>query len=271
MLEDFHMHTNFSADADPESTPRKMIEASIEKGLTGICITDHEDIDYPPHLVENGFLVDYDKYFSVLQPLKEEYKDRIYVGIGVEFGLQPYLAETYQTIAKKYPFDFIIGSVHLIDKKDPYSGEYYMDKTDEEGFQRGFEVILENIKAYPDFDVLGHIDYMVRYAHETEKRYRPADYQDVIDEILKYLIDTGKGIEFNTSGFKYGLSFGHPHPDILKRYKELGGEIITIGADGHKPEHIAYDFHRVSDILRSCGFKNYTEFRGRKPIFRQLP
>ena len=73
------------------------------------------------------------------------------------------------------------------------------------------------------------------------------------------------------AGFKYGLGFGHPHPDIIKRYKELGGEIITIGADGHKPEHIAYDFYRVSGILKACGFENYTEFIERKPIFRQLP
>ena len=97
------------------------------------------------------------------------------------------------------------------------------------------------------------------------------NYADYIDEILRYLIEHGKGLEVNTAGFKYGLGFAHPHPDILKRYKELGGEIITIGADGHKPEHIAYDFYKISAILKGCGFKNYTEFRKRKPIFRQLP
>ena len=89
--------------------------------------------------------------------------------------------------------------------------------------------------------------------------------------ILKYLIEHGKGIELNTSGLKYGLPFAHPHSDILKRYRELGGEIITVGADGHKPEHIAYDFDKVSGILKDCGFKYYTEFSERKPHFKQLP
>ena len=81
----------------------------------------------------------------------------------------------------------------------------------------------------------------------------------------------GKGIELNTAGLKYGLGFAHPHPDILKRYRQLGGEIITVGADAHKPEHIAYDFGKAADILRSCGFEYYTEFKQRRPIFLHLP
>ena len=95
-------------------------------------------------------------------------------------------------------------------------------------------------------------------------------YADIIDEILRTLIEKGKGLELNTAGLKYGLPFAHPHADVLKRYRELGGEIITIGADGHRPEHIAYDFSKVRDILEDCGFKYYTEFKGRKPYFCQL-
>ena len=95
------------------------------------------------------------------------------------------------------------------------------------------------------FDVLGHIDYMVRYGKAQEKEYSYARYADIIDEILRTVIGKGKGIELNMAGLKYGLPFAHPHPDILKRYRELGGEIITVGADGHKPEHIAYDYDKV--------------------------
>ena len=72
------------------------------------------------------------------------------------------------------------------------------------------------------------------------------------------------------AGLKYGLPFAHPHPDILRRYRELGGEIITVGADGHRPEHIAYDFEKADSILKSCGFRYYTEFKERKPVFKLL-
>ena len=114
------------------------------------------------------------------------------------------------------------------------------------------------------------MDYVVRYGKNREKEYAYSKFSDEIDMILKYLIEHGKGIELNTSGLKYGLPFAHPCPEILKRYRELGGEIITIGADAHKPEHIAYDFEKVKSILTDCGFKYYTEFLKRKPVFKQL-
>ena len=91
-----------------------------------------------------------------------------------------------------------------------------------------------------------------------------------IDEILKTLILKNIGLECNTAGFKYGLGFPNPHMDILKRYRELGGEIITVGSDGHKPEHLAYDFHKVPDILKEAGFSYYTIFKERKPEFIKL-
>ena len=111
---------------------------------------------------------------------------------------------------------------------------------------------------------------MVRYGKSREKEYSYRMFADEIDAILKEIIAHGKGIELNMAGLKYGLPFAHPHPDILKRYRELGGEIITIGADGHKPEHIAWEFDRAADILTGCNFKYYTEFKGRKPIFLTL-
>ena len=177
----------------------------------------------------------------------------------------------YKEYVSSYPFDFVIGSVHVVNRMDPYYGEFFEDKTDAEAYRQAFLETLTDIRAIKDFDVLGHIDYIVRYGKEKEKYYSYTKFSDEIDEILKYLIAHGKGIELNTAGFKYGLGFCHPHPDILKRYCELGGEIITIGADGHKPEHIAYDFEKVAPILRECGFKYYTEFKERKPVFKQLP
>ena len=84
------------------------------------------------------------------------------------------------------------------------------------------------------------------------------------------MIENGKGIELNTAGYKYGLGFCHPHPEIIKRYRQLGGEIITIGSDGHRPEHIAYDFNKVEKVLKDSGFQWYTKFKNRKPVFYDL-
>ncbi|MEE1314568.1 MAG: histidinol-phosphatase HisJ family protein [Faecalimonas sp.] len=267
MLADFHMHTTFSSDADENSTPERMIEAAIQKGLQAICITDHQDLDVGKN---DEFQINFEAYFKTLLPLQDKYKDRIDVRIGLEFGMQTHLGAVCNELVQAYPFDFVIGSGHFFDGMDPYYPGYFDGRTDEEGYRKAFEITLEDLKVTTDFDVLGHLDYVVRYGRKKEQEYSYARYADIIDEILRNLIENGKGLELNTGGLKYGLPFAHPHPEVLKRYRELGGEILTIGSDAHKPEHIAYDFDKVSAILQGCGFGYYTEFRQRKPVFRKL-
>lgn len=263
MKSDFHMHTNFSTDAS--TPPQEMVQEAIRKGLKRICITDHMDKDYSDEGTQFVFCPE--QYFSVMKELQEKYSSQIDVRIGVEMGLQPHLKTFINDYVSKYTFDFIIGSVHLIDGKDPHF-QVENFSTTKKIYQRGFEQILECVQKNMDFDVLGHMDYVVRYGKEESYFYQ--EYKEVTDQILYSLISQGKGIELNTAGLKYGLTFAHPHPQILKRYKELGGEIITIGSDAHEPKHIAYQFDRAKEILIGCGFKYYTEFKGRKPIFIQV-
>lgn len=265
MKTDCHMHTNFSTDA--KASPEEMIEGAIQKGLKAICFTDHQDVDYP---LPGEFGFNTEAYFEKLLPLKEQYKSQIDIRIGVEIGLQEHLSEYYKTYVNQYPFDYVIGSLHLVEKVDPYWPEYFQKYTDKEGYERAFTKTLHCIEQISDFDSLGHIDYIVRYGKEKARDYSYEAFKESIDAILVKIIEMGKGIELNTAGFKYGLGFSHPHPDILKRYRELGGEIVTIGADGHRPDHIAYEFDKVSEILQASGFKYYTEFVQRRPIFRQL-
>lgn len=268
---DCHMHTEFSTDSD---TPvRDMVEGAIAKGMKTICFTDHNDQDYPIH-DEDGigeFTFNIDEYFQVLQKLQDEYADRIDIRIGMEIGMQPHLGTYYREIVNQYPFDFVIGSVHVVNGEDPYYQKMFEYQTDEEAYRETFRVTLKDLEAIQDFDVLGHLDYVVRYGKNKARDYSYEKFKPYIDLILKKVIGMGKGIELNTAGFKYGLGFCHPHPDVIKRYRELGGEIITIGADAHRPEHIAYDFQKVSGILKDCGFKYYTEFKGREAFFKQLP
>lgn len=267
---DFHMHTEFSGDSD--APVRAMLDSALERGMEAVCITDHIDEDYPADSETgmNPFLFDLDQYFQVLREIKKEYADRLDLRIGVELGLQPHLGARYRTMTEKYPFDFVIGSLHLIHGMDPYDGVIFEGRSDREVYREAFQATLENLDQVKDFDVLGHLDYVVRYGRNQAREYSYQAFSDEIDEILKKVIDMGKGIEMNMGGFKYGLGFCNPHPDVIRRYRELGGEIITVGADAHRPEHVAYDFEKAGDILRNCGFRYYAEYRNRKPIFRQV-
>lgn len=273
---DMHMHTCFSTDS--EACPRDMADEAVRKGLKTICFTDHFDKDDLEWGEEGIF--DVDAYFVKMQKLQEEYAGKLNIRIGIELGLRTYLKDYYEELTKKYPFDFVIGSVHNVPYKkdaegnilytDPAAEKLFTDRTDKEAYRLMMETTLENVRTSDCFQTLGHLDYVVRYGKSREKEYSYTDYADIIDEILKLLIEKEKGLEVNSAGLKYGLSFAHPHPDVLKRYRELGGEIITIGADAHKPEHIAYDFAKAEEILKSCGFKYYTEFFEQKPVFKQL-
>lgn len=267
MLWDTHMHCSFSGDSDTPAAA--MVASSIEKGLDGICFTDHLDYDYKE---EPGlFLLDFDSYQTEIYRLRTQYKDQLPILWGIEIGLQPHTLEQNRAVTAKYPFDFVIGSSHCVDCIDIYYPSFYENISESDAYRRYFDAILKNASSDADYDVYGHLDYVVRYGPNKNRFYSYEAYADIIDEILRTLIAKGKGIELNTAGFKYGL--GHPNPTeaIIKRYRELGGEIITLGADGHKPEHVAYDFHKVPAILREAGFSYYTVFKNRKPKFYKLP
>ena len=267
MLWDTHMHCKFSGDSEAE--PEAMIDAARQKGLGGICFTDHLDYDFPsdpPGLFE----LDLAQYEAEMLSLKEKYEATFPVYHGIELGVQPHLHKKLQEVVNHYQFDQVICSSHVVDGIDLYYKDFYVGKEEREAYLAYFTSILENLDGFTDFDVYGHIDYVVRYGPNTNKYYSYEAYKDVLDAILQKLVSLGKGIEINTGGFKYGL--GHPNPteDILKRYRELGGEIITIGADAHEPKYVGYAFEKVTPILINAGFRYFTVFQERKPVFLPL-
>ena len=265
---DYHLHTSFSSDS--EAPMESMIRQAISLNLETICFTEHHDIDYPDNPDNFDFLVDLSSYKDRLFNLKEKYKDQIEINYGIELGLMPQTLDKCADFSLKDSFDFIIGSSHIIDNMDPYEPVYFETYPSKKGLEHYFEDILHNVRNYKNYCVYGHLDYAARYIKDQDFHFRFADYYDVLDAILKQIISDGKGIEVNTGGWKYGMANPNPHYEILQRYLELGGEILTIGSDGHCPEHIAFDFHRLPEYLSSLGVRYYTIFRNQKPEFLKL-
>ena len=263
---DYHMHTEFSTDS--EAPVGSMIEAAIQKGLTEICLTDHYDQDYPevPDVEGVPFIFDVDAYFRILEKYRESYKGRIRICTGIELGLQPHLGAFYKDLTSKYPFDFVIGSSHFVNCMDPYYPSYWEHHGEKEGISSFLKVSLARAKAfYPYFDSYGHLDYVVRYAPHKDFSYSYEAFKEWIDPILQVLIDHGKALECNTGGLKYGLSQPNPSSAILRRYRQMGGELITIGSDAHAPEHLGYGFDACRRLLKECGFRWYAVFHNRRP------
>lgn len=255
---DYHTHTRFSGDSDAD--PRMHILKAIEMGLDEICFTDHRDFDYPI----DTFELDTDAYFKTMRALQEEFKDRIKVKIGVEIGLDTDHIDEINDFINRDPYDFVIGSIHVIHYTEFYYGDYFKGKTKEEAHREFFEETLTCVQTFDCFNVLGHMDYIMRYGPYEDKSVDHSKYEDLIDEILKTLIKKGKGIEVNTSGYKVNGDCGFPNFDIVRRYKELGGTIITVGTDAHTSDRIG---EHVADVVRhyqEIGFDDVSTFSQRK-------
>lgn len=266
MTADFHLHSSFSGDST--TPPRAVIEAALAQGLSTICFTDHLDPDYP--YTHESFIFDTGAYVSCLLKLQREYRDKIEIRIGAELGIQPHLGEVCRAYESQASFDFIIGSTHIVDRKDPYYPDFWELYDKKRGIERYLQTTLENILAYDGFDVYGHLDYITRYVPDQNKCFSYREHAGQIDEILRLLLERGKGLEINTGGFRSGLSETNPCPDILKRYRELGGEIVTLGSDAHTPEYVGTKLAFAKEVLADCGFRYFTVFRKRKPDFIKL-
>ena len=260
MISDYHMHTCFADDSS--TSVEAMTERAINLGMKRICITDHYDMDFPG----GEFTLDTVAYLKKLTEVKEKYKDRLDLCVGVELGLQPHLQEEISRYLNEFSFDFVIGSIHLVKGVD-LDDRVKIKKTDEEIYREYFQFTLSNIRNIRGFQSLGHMDYVVRYGYQKEKDYSYYKDADIIDEILRELIQKDIALEVNTGSVKYGLNFVNPHPDILKRYQELGGMMVTAGSDAHRPEQIGCQFQALKQILSDAGFDYLTIFKARKPEF----
>lgn len=266
---DYHLHSDFSADS---TTPSEFqIKKALELGLAGICFTEHHDPDYPP---DEGidFRIDFENYFKKVLKLREIYAGKIRIGIGMEFGIQPHLAPVLTDLTRQWPFDFVIASQHILNGRDPYYPSYFAGRNERDCYEEFLFAQYKTLKKLPltGYDTLGHMDYIVRYGPNRNRFYSYETYADILDPILHFLIDNGKCLEVNTGGLKYGLGEPNPCTGVLRRYRELGGELITIGSDAHEPRHLAYDFDKAARILTGLGYKWYTVFQQRRPQQIQL-
>ena len=259
---DFHMHTIVSFDGHDRGL--QMAQAAKDAGLKEICFTDH--LDYDPLDKMGVIAFDTEAY-------RAEYDNLEVPGLkirrGMEFGMTVDNRAQFREDIKRYPFDFVLGSVHFVDDLDVYFDEYWHDKTVFEAERRYLEATLDCVRLHDDFDVLAHLTYIGKTSSHHAPRCVPyEEHQELIDEILKTLASKGKGMEMNTSGVDRCGGF-LPTADYFRRFKEFGGEIVTIGSDAHTASRVGQYTFDACNILKDI-FGYVCTFENRKPIFHKL-
>jgi histidinol-phosphatase (PHP family) len=261
MFADYHIHTSFSDDS---TYPMEAcIKKAISLGLEEICFTEH--IDYG---VKTDLNCNLSAYYKEFIRCKKAYQNHIVLRFGIEFGMQMHTIERFQEDFNAYSFDFVILSCHQVDDKEFWSYEFQEGKTQKEYQEKYYEEILKVVKCYQDYSILGHLDMIKRY--DKQGNYPFDKVKPLIEEILKTAIEAGKGIEVNTSCFRYGLKDLTPSTDILKLYQKLGGKIITIGSDSHEASHLGFQVKEVQKKVKELGFMYVYTFERMKPIAHLL-
>lgn len=261
MIADYHMHSNFSVDSTYPM--EEEIKKAISMGLDEICFTEH--IDYG---VKTDLNCDCEAYQKEFQRCTKIYKDKINLKFGIEFGMQTHTIGECKKTFDQYDFDFVILSCHQVENKGFWNQYFQKGKTQKEYNEKYYEEILKVMQSYNDYCVLGHLDMIKRYDEMGDYPFQ--NVKDIVTEILKAAIAHKKGIEVNTSSFRYGLQDLTPSRQILKLYHELGGEYITIGSDAHEEGHVGYKISYVQEELRKLGYKHFYTYKKMKPIINEL-
>lgn len=257
-MQDLHLHSNFSFDSS--TNPEENIKACINKGIKIMAFTDHID-NYCQK--EQNDRLNIDEYFSTIYKLRTQY-DKIEILAGIEVGLAHENKDKIKNFIANNPFDFVIGSIHAIEFEDVWKNRRKIQDDPIAYFRKYYKYMLDSIKAIDNFSVLGHIDYIDRYMMDKSIIPKFEIYRDLIDEILKELIKTNRGIEINTAGFRNNLFYANPKDEILKRYKELGGTIVTIGSDSHTPDTCGFKIKDILKRIKDLGFKTISYFEEKK-------
>ncbi len=249
MIADLHVHTKYSCDSEAEM--QEYLAEGKKKGVAWICFTDH--VDYNKNDYGCGYYSP-EKFFREFNALKEENSSEVRLYAGIEFS-EPHLYNAHLEELKRYPYDFIIGSVHWIGDMFPCQEvrERYSAK---EFYSLYWKEVLNMVKN-GGFDCLGHIDFPKRY-------YKEIYYEEkVITEILQEMLSKDIILEINTSSLRKGLTKTMPDREILQIYKDNGGKYVTIGSDAHDVKDLGADNEAAKLLVQEMGLQEVV-FQERK-------
>jgi len=261
---DYHVHTHFSCDS--ETPMPAACEAAITRGLSEIAFTDHVDfgpVDPPDHFCPT-------EYLAEIERCRARYGDQLTIRAGVEMGEPHIFAQEAQAVLAVGDFDFVLGSAHYAAGMQPAWEAPFFEQPLRQAYEAYFRQVVR-LAAEGDFDVLAHLDLVKRDALKFGKAYDgPEPYADMIRAALRSVIERGKGIEINTSPLRRGQPEPCPSLQILRWYRELGGEILTLGSDAHITAGIGGRFDVAMEMAQTVGFTRLARFEKRQVIWTAI-
>jgi len=250
---DAHLHSDLSPDSD---VPLDVYcAAALERGIPEIAITDH--LDFDPRAPAFAF-ADFARRERVVREAAERWADR---GVAVRFGVEISYESTREDEIREHlarnPYDFAIGSVHVM-AYSPYTGSRVATWVAGKSFEEIVAPYFGEVAAAARtmlFDTIGHLDYVKKYlaaVHVPPAAFAAAP--EVYEPVLRALIETGTGLEVNSSGLRQVPRETYPAPWVVARFRELGGRLVTAGSDAHRAASFAYGLAHAYRVAGAAGF-----------------
>jgi histidinol-phosphatase (PHP family) len=255
---DTHSHSTHSPDG--KKSLGLMADAALENELQGIAFTEHAE--WYPGDDAYGYL-SLPAYFANLNEVRKHYEDKLAILSGIELGNPHDFPEEVNNLLNNWSFDIVIGSVHWIDNLAGWERPFFKNGV-AHAYQRYFDETMVMVDQ-AQFDVLGHLDLVRRDSWTLFQQVLPLNnYRNIIHQILKRLIERGKGLEVNTSSLRKGLSETLPNLEVLRWYRNLGGKILVFGSDAHTPADVGHGFKTAQEMASAAGFDYIAVYQHRQ-------
>jgi histidinol-phosphatase (PHP family) len=261
MLMDYHLHSSFSGDG--HDSVEGICAAARARGLTHIALTDHHDIGHSKYDIH-----DVGKYAEEVRRVRALFPE-IDIACGMEMDYRPETWAEMRKIPERYGLDFGLLSLHYVDGVDPYKPKFFDGRSQMEGYCLYLRLLARMIEETEGPWVLAHITYVSKFARFEDAALRYADYAGELDAVLRLAVARGYGIEANTSGMRGGAGM-LPGEDTLRRFRELGGRIVTVGSDAHSAGLVGDGIAEAQQAVKAAGFGHLSTFKERKPYFIKI-
>ncbi len=261
---DYHLHSQLSFDASASLT--EIAQAASDKGINEICVTDHYECARPKMIARN----------TPVDVMRREYlnsvaknKADVSIKFGIELGQPSHNSYKAEMALTDGGFDYVLASVHGVGDDIVMHHVDYTDASCYDAIEKYYDETIKVIE-WGKFDVLAHFNLFLRNAARQDVTLDLGRFDKKIDEIIKALAQSGKGLEINAASIYQALGYALPGTEILKKFREYGGSIITVGSDSHEMANIGRGLDAAYDMARAAGFTKCARFSRRNVSFYDI-
>jgi histidinol-phosphatase (PHP family) len=261
---DYQTHTYHSHDG--LDSIRAFCLRAIELGFDEIGFSEHKDFD-PDDPVVDHFV--YDRYAEDIARARAEFSGRLTIRMGVEVDYQRWFEDEIATYLNAHPFDYVIGSVHYVDRVRVMDACYTASRDARTAYRDYFRAVRESIES-GQIDILGHLEYPNVRGIAAYGPYDASAYREELGAVLDALLRRGVALEINTAAARKGAGVTFPCPEVVAWYAQRGGRRLTFGSDAHRPEDLGSGWSSAHEIARAAGLTEVTVYEARIPAQRPL-